>query len=81
MKIGCAVVMGAAIPAMHYTAMAAVSYTSMPMAPDLSFSVEITGLANTAIVIVTFVLLGCVFFFRRKETVSARKAVASPAQG
>lgn len=81
MKIGCAVLMGSAIPAMHYTAMAAVSYTSMPMPPDLTFAVEISGLANVVIVIVTFAFLGFVFFFsrKRKEAGSVRKATVSPA--
>jgi NO-binding membrane sensor protein with MHYT domain len=79
MKIGCAVLMGSAIPAMHYTGMAAVSYTSMPTPPDLSSAMEISGLANAAIIIVTFVLLGCVFLFRRKEAVSTAKATASVA--
>jgi NO-binding membrane sensor protein with MHYT domain len=79
MKIGCAVLMGSAIPAMHYTAMAAVSYTSMPTIPDLSSAVEISGVANAAIIIVTFVLLGCVFLFRRKEAVSEPKATATAA--
>jgi len=44
--------------------MAAVTYTSMQTPPDLSFAIDISGLANGAIIIVTFVLLGCVFLFR-----------------
>lgn len=79
LKIACSIVMGAAIPAMHYTAMAAVSYTSMPMAPDLSYAVDISGLANGAIVVVTFVLLGCVFIFRwRDKASSGNTVVATP---
>jgi two-component system sensor histidine kinase/response regulator len=81
LKIVCSLVMGSAIPAMHYTAMAAVSYTSMHSAPDLSDAVDISGLANTAIIIVTFVILGCVFLFRWREAVSLRNAGASQAQG
>ena len=80
LKIGCSVMMGAAIPAMHYTAMAAVTYTSMQMTPDLTWAVDISGLANAAIVLVTFVILGCVLVFRWRDVVSARKASATPAQ-
>ncbi len=61
LKIVCAVIMGFAIPAMHYTAMAAVSYTSMSEAPDLTYALDISVLANTAIIIATFVILGSVF--------------------
>jgi len=80
LKIACAVVMGGAIPAMHYTAMAAVSYTPMHEAPDLSMAIDISGLANAAIILVTFVILGCVFFFRWRETSSARAAAVPQAQ-
>lgn len=80
LKILCSLVMGAAIPAMHYTAMAAVSYTSMPMTPDLSYAVDISGLANGAIILVTFVLLGCVFVFRWKDAAASRKNLAAPVQ-
>jgi two-component system sensor histidine kinase/response regulator len=73
LKIICSLVMGGAIPAMHYTAMAAVSYTSMPMMPDLGNAVDISALGNAAIIIVTFVILGCVFVFRWRETARLRK--------
>jgi len=79
LKIACSIVMGGAIPAMHYTAMAAVTYTSMQTAPDLSFAIDISGLANGAIIIVSFVLLGCVFLFRWKE--KSRNAAAPQVQG
>lgn len=81
LKIICAIVMGGAIPAMHYTAMAAVSYTSMPMAPDLNQAVDISALANTAIIVVTFVILGCVFVFRWRETSALRNTAVAQAQG
>lgn len=78
LKIACATIMGAAIPAMHYTAMAAVTYTSMSEKPDLSLAMDISGLANAAIIMVTFVILGCVFVFRwRDVNASAR---VSPTQ-
>jgi NO-binding membrane sensor protein with MHYT domain len=67
LKIVCSVVMGFAIPAMHYTAMAAVSYNAMKEAPDMTNAVDISALANTAIIIVTFVILGAVFVLHRKS--------------
>lgn len=76
LKILCAVVMGGAVPAMHYTGMAAVSFTAMPMTPDLSYAMDISGLANAAIIAVTFVLLGCVFLFRWRERASSRNSVS-----
>ncbi len=78
-KIACALIMGSAIPAMHYTGMAAVTYTSMPGAPDLSYSIDISGVANTAIVLVTFVILGCVLLFRWRDAAALRNAVVVPA--
>ncbi|MGB8579721.1 MAG: MHYT domain-containing protein [Candidatus Sulfotelmatobacter sp.] len=59
-KLAIAVVMGLAIPVMHYTGMAAVSFTSMGIAPNLSRSVNISALATSAILVITFVVLGFV---------------------
>ncbi len=56
-KICTAVVMGLAIPIMHYTGMASVSYMPMTTAPDLSYAVDISVLANAAIIVVTLVIL------------------------
>lgn len=64
-KIICSVIMGVAIPAMHYTGMAAVSYTPMTEAPDLTNATDVSVLANTAIVAVTFIILGSVFLLQR----------------
>jgi NO-binding membrane sensor protein with MHYT domain len=65
LKIVCAITMGFAIPAMHYTAMAAVSFMPMHETPDLSFAVEISGLANAAIILISLIVLGSVFVVRR----------------
>jgi NO-binding membrane sensor protein with MHYT domain len=55
-RLGSAVVMGAAVSAMHYTGMAAVSF--IPASPrDLSHAVSISGLANNGIVMVTLIVL------------------------
>ncbi len=64
LKILCAIIMGLAVPAMHYTAMAAVIYMPTSRAPDLTFALDISALANAAIIILTFVLLGSVFLVR-----------------
>jgi two-component system sensor histidine kinase/response regulator len=65
LKAICALIMGIAVPAMHYMGMAAVSYTPMTEPPDLTNALDISVLANTAIVVVTFVVLGSVFLFQR----------------
>lgn len=65
LKAICAIIMGFAIPAMHYTAMAAVTYTAMPDTPDLTNAVDISVFANAAIIAVTFVILGSVFLIPR----------------
>jgi len=57
-KLAGAVVMGAAIPVMHYTGMAAASFTSFGMPADLSHAVSISALGIAGIVAVTFLVLG-----------------------
>ena len=50
--------MGAAIPVMHYTGMAAASFTRSGMTVDLSHAVSISTLGTAGIAAVTFVVLG-----------------------
>src|SRR6201998_3075161 len=57
-KLAGAAVMGAAIPVMHYTGMAAASFTSFGMPVDLSHAVSISALGIAGIVAVTFIVLG-----------------------
>ena len=57
-KLAGAVVMGAAIPIMHYTGMAAASFTPSGMQPDLSHAVSISTLGIAGIAAVTFIVLG-----------------------
>ena len=57
-KLAGAVVMGAAIPVMHYTGMAAASFTPSGMPVDLSHAVSISALGTAGIVAVTFIVLG-----------------------
>jgi len=75
------VTMGIAIPAMHYTAMGAVTYKSMLGAPDLSFSMEMSALRYSAIVIIAVVVLASVFLLRLKPTFGPEVAVAASSQG
>ena len=57
-KIASAILMGAAIPVMHYTGMAAAGFTLTGEAPDLSHAVGVSSLGITGITIVTFMVLG-----------------------
>ena len=57
-KLAGAVVMGAAIPVMHYTGMAAASFTPSGMPADLYHAVSISALGTAGIAVVTFVVLG-----------------------
>jgi PAS domain S-box-containing protein len=57
-KLTGAVVMGAAIPVMHYTGMAAASFTASELPVDLSHAVSISTLGPAGIATVTFIVLG-----------------------
>ncbi len=57
-KLAGAVVMGAAIPVMHYTGMAAASFTASSIPADLHHAVSISGLGTAGIAVVTFIVLG-----------------------
>jgi NO-binding membrane sensor protein with MHYT domain/signal transduction histidine kinase len=57
-KITGAVVMGAAIPVMHYTGMAAASFTPSSIPTDLSRAVSISTLGTAGIAVGTFMVLG-----------------------
>ena len=53
-----AVVMGAAIPVMHYTGMAAASFTPSGAPADLSHAVSISTLGTAGLAAATFIVLG-----------------------
>src|SRR5882672_3682745 len=57
-KLAGAVVMGAAIPIMHYTGMAAASFTPSGMPADLSRAISISALGAAGIVAATLIVLG-----------------------
>ena len=56
-KFTSAIVMGLAIPVMHYTGMAAASFTADGLAPDLSHATSITTFGTAGITIVTLMIL------------------------
>jgi two-component system, sensor histidine kinase and response regulator len=61
-KLTCALVMGAAIPVMHYVGMAAASFVPMPLDPAaLKHSINVSDLGLTCILIATLFILGLVF--------------------
>src|SRR5882757_5681792 len=57
-KLAGALMMGAAIPVMHYTGMAAANFTPAGMPADLSQAVSISTLGTAGIAAVTFIVLG-----------------------
>src|SRR6202030_392092 len=57
-KFAGAVVMGAAIPIMHYTGMAAASFTASSMPADLTHAVSVSTLGTIGIAAVTWIVLG-----------------------
>src|SRR6202040_3495592 len=57
-KLAGAVVMGAAIPVMHYTGMAAASFTPSGVPAELSHAVGVSTLSTAGITTVTFIVLG-----------------------
>jgi PAS domain S-box-containing protein len=56
-KLEIAIIIGLAIPVMHYTGMAAVSFEATGAAPDLTSSAGISWVSGFAIVIVVIVIL------------------------
>jgi two-component system, sensor histidine kinase and response regulator len=58
LKIASAVLMGSAIPVMHYTGMAAAGFRYTGQTPDLAHAISVSTLGITGITIVTFMVLG-----------------------
>jgi two-component system, sensor histidine kinase and response regulator len=58
-KAASALVMGVAVPVMHYTGMAAASFTATTGVPgDVSQALNISGLWRESVILVTFMVLG-----------------------
>ena len=76
-----ALLMGLAIPVIHYTGMAAVIFMPTVLPPDLTHSVDMSGLATSAIVVVTFVVLGIVVITALIDRrLSAKQAILEDAE-
>jgi two-component system, sensor histidine kinase and response regulator len=58
LKIASAVLMGSAIPVMHYTGMAAAGFRYTGHQPDLAHAINVSTIGITGITIVTFMVLG-----------------------
>jgi PAS domain S-box-containing protein len=61
LKVSSALVMGAAIPVMHYTGMAAATFTSTTLTlaqADTAHAVTVSALSIAGIIVVTFLVLG-----------------------
>ncbi len=56
-KPGTAVLLGLAVPVLHYTGMAAVTFTPAPAPADISRAVSVSGLGVAGIVSITMVVL------------------------
>ena len=74
-KTAGAIVMGAAIPVMHYTGMAAATFTSSDMPVDLSHAVSISELGILGIALVTLILLGLALLTSRLDRSFALRTV------
>ena len=75
-KLSSAIVMGLAIPVMHYTGMAAVTFQPMAASDRLTHAVEISALGIVVISIFTTMILGLVIltsFVDRKFSAQASK--------
>ncbi len=57
-KFASAALMGAAIPVLHYTGMAAATFRASSAAPDLAHAVDVSTLGVVGIAVVTFMVLG-----------------------
>ena len=74
-KLAGAVVMGAAIPVMHYTGMAAASFMPTNVPADLAHAVSISTLGTAGIAAVTFIVLGLALLTSRVERRSAAQSL------
>lgn len=73
-KLSITVVIGLAIPLVHYMSMSAVSFIATGTAPDLRQSIEFTRLATAGMVIAAFLVVGSAVFAARADRLrSVRK--------
>jgi len=74
-KLLSALVMGLAIPLMHYTGMAAVRFTPSDLLPDFSNSVSVTTLGTAGITLVTMIVLALAILSAVLDRVLSGKVV------
>jgi len=74
-KLAGAVMMGAAIPVMHYIGMSAASFTPSGMSADLTHAVSISTLGTAGIALVTFSVLGLALLTSGMDRRSAAQAL------
>jgi NO-binding membrane sensor protein with MHYT domain len=79
-KAAGAVLMGTAIPVMHYTGMAAASFTPSGMPADLSRAVSISTLGTIGIAAVTWIVLGLALLTSLPRHWNCRKRSCSEAR-
>ena len=65
LKIVSSIIMGLAIPVMHYTGMAAVTFYATSTPPDLSYALDISVLGSSAIIFGTLLILAAVLLTSR----------------
>jgi two-component system, sensor histidine kinase and response regulator len=82
-KSGTALIMGLAIPVMHYVGMAAVSFTPAPLPQsELAHAINISQLGLAGIALATFIVLGLVFLmslFDRRMSLQGQRTKAAEA--
>src|SRR6202049_277178 len=76
-KLAGAVVMGAAIPIMHYTGIAAASFTPSGMPAALSQAVSVSTLGTAGIAAVTFIVLGLALLTSWVDRLLARQGLGA----
>jgi PAS domain S-box-containing protein len=74
-KLASAVLMGTAIFTMHYTAMAAASFTRSETIPNLTHAVSISTLGTTGIALATLVVLGIAMLTCLVDRLQEQKAL------
>ena len=74
-KVAGAVLNGAGIASMHYTGMAAVSFTPSAEVPDLSHAVNVSSLGMAGLTVVTMMVLGVAVVTSLVDRLQEQKAL------
>jgi len=73
-RLGAAIALGLAIPIIHYTGMAATSFTPMPGPVDLHMSMDISTLAYLGILVTVFILCFALLISLIDRRISAQQS-------